>query len=50
MGLPLNLTVVMCFQIVARKSVAPSSGHFRRRPAPQYACGPEIMNFEEKKF
>ena len=28
----------MCCQIVARKSVAPSSGDFRRRPAPRYVC------------
>ena len=34
-----KLTVVMCCQIVARKSVAPSSGDFRRRPAPRYVCG-----------
>ena len=30
-----KLTVVMCCQIVARKSVAPSSGDFRRRSAPR---------------
>ena len=34
-----KLTVVMCCQIVTRKSVAPSSGDFRQRPAPRYACG-----------
>ena len=34
-----KLTVVMCCQIVAMKSVAPSSGDFRRRSAPRYACG-----------
>ena len=34
-----KLTMVMCRQIVARKSVTPSSGDFRRRPAPRYACG-----------
>ena len=34
-----KLTVVMCCQIVARNSVAPSSGDFRRRPAPRYVCG-----------
>ena len=34
-----KLTVVMCFKIVARKSVAPSSGDFRRRPASRYAGG-----------
>ena len=28
-----KLTVVMCCQIVARKSVAPSGGDFRRRSA-----------------
>jgi hypothetical protein len=33
-----KLTVVMCCQIVARKSVAPSSGNFRQRPALRYAC------------
>ena len=35
----MQLTVVMCCQIAARKSVAPSSGDLRRRPAPRYACG-----------
>ena len=30
-----KLTVVMCCQIVARKSVAPSSGDFRQRSAPR---------------
>ena len=34
-----KLTVVMCCQIVARKSVAPSSSDFRQRPAPRYVCG-----------
>ena len=34
-----KLTVVMCCQIVTRKSVATSSGDFWRRPAPRYACG-----------
>ena len=34
-----KLTVVMYGQIVARKSVAPSSGDFRRGPAPRYVCG-----------
>ena len=34
-----KLIVVMCCHIVARKSVAPSSGDFRRRSAPRYACG-----------
>ena len=44
-----KLTVVMCYQIVARKSVAPSSGDFRRhwrRGTPV----DKIRNFEEKKF
>ena len=31
----LIVSVVMCCQIVARKSVAPSSGDFRRRSAPR---------------
>ena len=30
-----KLTVVMCWQIVARKSIAPSSGNFWRRSAPR---------------
>ena len=30
-----KLTVVMCCQIVDRKSVAPSSGEFWRRPVPR---------------
>ena len=41
-----KLTVVMCCQIVARKSVAPFpaiSGDFQRRPAPRYACGQGIL-------
>ena len=33
-----KLTVVICCQIVARKSVAPSSSNFWRRPALRYAC------------
>ena len=37
-----KLTVVMCCQIVAKKSVAPS----RRRGTPV----DKIRNFEEKKF
>ena len=44
-----KLTVVMCCQIVARKSVAPSSGDFggdRRRGTPV----DKIRNLEEKKF
>ena len=32
-----KLTVVMCCQISARRSVAPSSGDFCRRPSPQQA-------------
>ena len=34
-----KLTVVMCCQIVARKSTALSTGNFRRRPTLRYACG-----------
>ena len=34
-----KLMVVMCCQIVARKSVAPSSSNFWRQLAPRYACG-----------
>ena len=45
-----KLTVVMCCQIVARKSVAPSSGDFRRRPAPRYACGPNQEFWRKKSF
>ena len=41
-----KMTVVMCCQIGARKSVAPSSGDFQRRPAPRYACGQD----REKSF
>ena len=43
------MTVVMCCQIVARMSVAPSSGDSggdRRRGTPV----DKIRNFEEKKF
>ena len=43
-----KLIVVMCCQIVARKSVAPSSGDIRRRPAPMYACGQD-QEFWRKK-
>ena len=32
-----KLTVVMCCQISARRSVAPSSGDFCRRPSPRQA-------------
>ena len=34
-----NLTVEVCSQIVARKSVAPASGNFWRRPVPRNVCG-----------
>ena len=34
-----KLTVVMCCQMVASKSVAPSIGNFRRRPTLRYICG-----------
>ena len=44
-----KLTVVMCCQIVARKSVAPSSGDFRQRSAPRYACGQD-QEVSRKKF
>ena len=43
-----KLTVVMCCQIVDRKSVAPSSGDFRRRPAPRYACGQDQECWRKK--
>ena len=43
-----KMTVVMCCQIVARKSVAPSSSDFRRR-FPAATCD-MIRKFEEKKF
>ena len=43
-----KLTIVMCCQIVARKSVAPSSGDFCRRLAPWYACGQD-QRFWRKK-
>ena len=43
-----KLTVVMCCQIVARKSVAPSSGDFLQRSAPRYACGQD-QEFRRKK-
>ena len=43
-----KLAVVMCCQIVARKSVTPSSGDFWR-PVPRYGCGQD-QEFEEKKF
>ena len=44
-----KLTVVMCCQIFARKSVAPSSGNFWRQPAPRYICGQD-QEFWRKKF
>ena len=44
-----KLTVLMCCQIVARKSVAPSSGDFQRRLAPRQACGPD-PKFRRKLF
>ena len=44
-----KLTFVMCCQIVARKSVGPSSGDFWRRPALRYACG-EDQEFGRKMF
>ena len=40
----------MCCQIVARKYVAPSSGDFRRRPAPSYACGQDQEFWRKKSF
>ena len=42
-------TVVMCCQIVARKSVATSSGDFQQRSAPRQACGPD-QEFGKKIF
>jgi hypothetical protein len=30
---------IRLWEVEARKSVAPSSGDFRRRPAPRYVCG-----------
>ena len=44
-----KLTVVMCCQILVRKSVAPSSGDFRQRPAPRYSCGQD-QEFWRKSF
>ena len=35
-------TIVMCCQIVARKSVAPTSGDFCWRPVPWYAYGQDL--------
>ena len=45
-----KLTVVMCCQIVARKSLAPSSGNFRRRSATQFACGQDLESLSKKSF
>ena len=45
-----KLTVVMCCQIVARKSVAPSSGNFRQRQAPRYVCGQDQEFWRKKSF
>ena len=39
----------MYYQIVARKSVAPSSGDFWQRPSPQYTSEQD-QKFEEKSF
>ena len=44
-----KLTVVMCCQIVARKSVAQCSGNFRRRTAPKYVRGQD-QEFLRKKL
>ena len=41
-------TVAMCCQVVARKSVAQSSGDIRQPPAPRYACGQD-QKFLRKK-
>ena len=40
----------MCCQIVARKSVAPSSSNFRRPPAPRYVCGQGQEFWRKKSF
>ena len=45
-----KLTVIMCCQIVAKKSVAPSSGDFRRRLAPRYVCGQDQEFWKKKSF
>ena len=45
----LQKTVVMCCHIVARKSVAPSSGHFRHHRRRGTSVD-KIRNFEEKRF
>ena len=44
-----KLTIVMYCQIVAKKSVAPFSGDFWRRPATQYASRQD-QEFLRKKF
>ena len=41
---------VMCCHIVARKSVAASSGNFRRRTPPQYVCGQDQEFLRKKSF
>ena len=43
-----KLTVAICCQIVARESVAPSSGDFRRWPAPRYVCGQDQEIWRKK--
>ena len=40
-----KLAVVMCCQIVARKSVAPSSGDFWRQLALRHSCGHTIVQY-----
>ena len=40
-----KLTVAMCCQIFARRSVAPSSGDFRRRTLPRLASGQDQGTF-----
>ena len=46
----IKLTVVMRCQIVARKSVAPSSSNLWWRPAPRYACGQDQEFWRKKSF
>ena len=43
-------TVVMCCQIVTGKSVAPSSGDFRRQPEQRYTCGHYQEIWRKKVF
>ena len=45
-----KLTVVMCCQIVGRKSVAPSSGDFRRQGSPQLKIFSLIFLFSKNLF